>query len=111
MEQTKDNKNLQDMTIRDLLICGMDYTSDDERSRIDFSQNRNYRNRWWVGFFEKNCNGLVRLDGKSRTRKELYQLRFPYIAEVKKRLEIHKVNYYTVKTYGTDQIKNILDLI
>lgn len=102
--------NLKKLTIRQLMLMGMELTSDWDRENIDFSKDRHYRNRWWTSFFSNDCRGAARLDGVLRTKEELYHLRAPYIAEVKKRLELHKVNFYTVKTYGPDQIKNILDL-
>ena len=102
--------NLSKLTLRQLFVQGMELTSDWDREQIDFSKNRHYKNRWWTSFFSNDCRGAERLNGILRTREELYHLRSPYIAEVKKRLEFHKINIYAVRTYGPDNCRDILDL-
>jgi len=75
---------LSKLTIRELFNQGMALT--DKFDKIDFTQSRNYKNRWWIYFFSE----------KGRT----YAARLPYIEEMQKRFDKHNINAYTVKTYG-----------
>ena len=101
---------LENLTLRELFVAGMAFTSDDAQARICFSRKRHYRNRWWTHFFSTSRRGMVRLNGEYRKCDELYQLRVAYIDEVYRRLDQHRISAYTVETYGPDNCRDILDI-